>query len=392
MKPQDSQIHCRSVSVVMGAHLRMDGCRSTVPSPERSSTRPACPPSRGRRRRCIVVRGGAERLEVLLAQRTPKARFMGGAWVFPGGAVDAPRARARIHRVAAVREVQEEVGITLPDPDALVPFARWITPPEVTIRFDTWFFLAEAPEDAEVVIDGSEIVDARWFEPARALEGAEADELLMVFPTIKNLEAARALQHRRRAARVGAHARGQAGPAARRGPGRDRAHRHRRRERRSDAPGARRAAGDERSPDAPLPSRTSPSPARPVTSERLPCARWTSRPSRRDGGSAWLARPFDPASTGATRREYLAGRRPRRARDVDAAVSADGATCAFTARLHHRSAGDRRRRRSVEPRRCSAQRASSRAAAAHDTSTRDSADAPSRVAAYGSHADAPRRR
>jgi 8-oxo-dGTP pyrophosphatase MutT (NUDIX family) len=134
----------------------------------------------------LVVRGGAERLEVLLAQRTPKAKFMGGAWVFPGGAVDALDEGA--HRVAGVREVEEEVGITLPDPAALVPFARWITPPEVTIRFDTWFFLAEAPEGAEVKIDGSEIVDARWFEPARALEGAEAGELLMVFPTIKNLE------------------------------------------------------------------------------------------------------------------------------------------------------------------------------------------------------------
>jgi 8-oxo-dGTP pyrophosphatase MutT (NUDIX family) len=134
----------------------------------------------------LVVRGGSERLEILLAQRTPKARFMGGAWVFPGGAVDALDEGA--HRVAGVREVEEEVGITLPDPAALVPFARWITPPEVTIRFDTWFFLAEAPEGAEVKIDGSEIVDARWFEPARALEGAEAGELLMVFPTIKNLE------------------------------------------------------------------------------------------------------------------------------------------------------------------------------------------------------------
>jgi len=134
----------------------------------------------------LVVRGGSERLEVLLAQRTPKARFMGGAWVFPGGAVDADDEGA--HRVAAVREVQEEVGITLPDPAALVPFARWITPPEVSIRFDTYFFLAVAPDGAEVKIDGQEIVDARWFEPARALEGSEAGELLMVFPTIKNLE------------------------------------------------------------------------------------------------------------------------------------------------------------------------------------------------------------
>jgi len=136
----------------------------------------------------LVLRGGTERLEVLLAQRTPKARFMGGAWVFPGGSVDAEDLGA--HRVAGVREVQEEVGITLGDPEALVPFARWITPAEISIRFDTWFFLAEAPADAEIVIDGQEIVDARWFEPARALEGSEAGELLLVFPTIKNLEAA----------------------------------------------------------------------------------------------------------------------------------------------------------------------------------------------------------
>src|SRR3954468_21914798 len=89
-----------------------------------------------------VLRGGADRVEVLLCRRTPKARFMGGAWVFPGGAVDAPED----HRAAAVREVQEETGIVLDDPGALVPFARWITPPEVTIRFDTYFFLAVAPD------------------------------------------------------------------------------------------------------------------------------------------------------------------------------------------------------------------------------------------------------
>jgi 8-oxo-dGTP pyrophosphatase MutT (NUDIX family) len=132
----------------------------------------------------VVLRGGADRLEVLLGQRTPKARFMGGAWVFPGGSVDGEEDL----RATAVREVYEEVQIELPDPEALVPFARWITPPEVSIRFDTYFFLAVAPEGAEAKPDGQEIVDARWFAPQRALEGAEAGELLMVFPTIKNLE------------------------------------------------------------------------------------------------------------------------------------------------------------------------------------------------------------
>jgi 8-oxo-dGTP pyrophosphatase MutT (NUDIX family) len=130
----------------------------------------------------MVLRGGSERLEVLLVQRTPKARFMGGAWVFPGGAVDA----AESHRAAAVREVREEAGLSLAD--ELVPFARWITPAEVSIRFDTWFFLAPAPPGQDAVPDGQETVDARWFEPARALQGAEAGELLMVFPTIKTLE------------------------------------------------------------------------------------------------------------------------------------------------------------------------------------------------------------
>ena len=132
----------------------------------------------------VVLRGGGDRLEVLLGQRTPKARFMGGAWVFPGGSVDGEEGL----RATAVREVAEEVQVTLGDPAALVPFARWITPPEVSIRFDTYFFLAVAPEGAEATPDGQEIVDARWFEPARALEGSEAGDLLMVFPTIKNLE------------------------------------------------------------------------------------------------------------------------------------------------------------------------------------------------------------
>ncbi len=36
----------------------------------------------------ILLRGGAQKLEVLLVKRTEQAKFMGGVWVFPGGAVD----------------------------------------------------------------------------------------------------------------------------------------------------------------------------------------------------------------------------------------------------------------------------------------------------------------
>src|ERR1700760_4453944 len=89
----------------------------------------------------ILLRGGSERLEVLLVQRTPKARFMGGVWVFPGGAVDAEEGDGDgAHRLAAVRELAEEAAIALEDPDALVKFSRWITPAQVKIRFDTHFF------------------------------------------------------------------------------------------------------------------------------------------------------------------------------------------------------------------------------------------------------------
>jgi 8-oxo-dGTP pyrophosphatase MutT (NUDIX family) len=137
----------------------------------------------------ILLRGGDEGLEVLLVQRNPESRFMGGAWVFPGGAVDRAEGEGEgALRAAAVRELSEEAGISLPDPAALVPFSRWITPAQVKIRFDTSFFLATAPDGADPAIDGSEIVDARWYAPQAALDEAVAGKLFLVFPTIKHLE------------------------------------------------------------------------------------------------------------------------------------------------------------------------------------------------------------
>jgi 8-oxo-dGTP pyrophosphatase MutT (NUDIX family) len=137
----------------------------------------------------IVLRGGTEALEVLLVKRNPEARFMGGAWVFPGGAVDRDEGQGDgALRAAAVRELDEEAGISLPAPERLVPFSRWITPAQVKIRFDTWFFLAPLPTGAEPVVDGAEVVEARWYEPAVALRAAAEGELLLVFPTIKHLE------------------------------------------------------------------------------------------------------------------------------------------------------------------------------------------------------------
>jgi 8-oxo-dGTP pyrophosphatase MutT (NUDIX family) len=137
----------------------------------------------------ILLRGGAEELEVLLVRRTPEARFMGGVWVFPGGAVDADEGDGDgAHRTAAIRELREEAAIVLDDPAALVKFSRWITPAAVQIRFDTHFFLAPLPPGQEPRVDGEECVDLGWFTPQAALDAHRDEEIVLVFPTIKHLE------------------------------------------------------------------------------------------------------------------------------------------------------------------------------------------------------------
>jgi 8-oxo-dGTP pyrophosphatase MutT (NUDIX family) len=137
----------------------------------------------------IVLRGGEEALEVLLVQRNPASRFMGGAWVFPGGSVDIADGEGDAAlRAAGVREVAEEAGIAIADAASLVPYSRWITPKVVKIRFDTWFFLSPVPWETEPRVDGGECVGWRWSTPQAALDAYAAGDLQLVFPTIKHLE------------------------------------------------------------------------------------------------------------------------------------------------------------------------------------------------------------
>lgn len=134
----------------------------------------------------IVLRdasGGG--IEVLLVKRNPAASFMGGAWVFPGGSVhegDAGPAGA------ALRELEEEAAVALEGGGQLVPFSRWVTPVEVKVRFDTWFFVARAPDGARPQCDGEECVQVTWMKPVDALAAGERDEMMLVFPTVKQLE------------------------------------------------------------------------------------------------------------------------------------------------------------------------------------------------------------
>ncbi|MGB0121344.1 MAG: NUDIX hydrolase [Solirubrobacterales bacterium] len=129
-------------------------------------------------------------LEVLMLRRSEKARFMPNVWVFPGGALD-PEDGEGLEGLAACacRELAEESGIELSAEAEVVTLARWVTPEVIKTRFDTWFFIAEAPTGSVAVPDGSETTAERWLTPATALAEYEKQEFAIVFPTLKQLEA-----------------------------------------------------------------------------------------------------------------------------------------------------------------------------------------------------------
>jgi len=142
------------------------------------------PPATPRPSACVILvrdaAGGARGVELLLVRRSPQQRFMGGFWVFPGGALDA----GEEHRAAAVREA----GIAGVDPAELVAYSRWITPEAIRTRFDTRFYLARAATGARGRVDGTECVDLRWTTARGALDAYGRGELTFAFPTLKLLE------------------------------------------------------------------------------------------------------------------------------------------------------------------------------------------------------------
>ncbi|PKO69856.1 MAG: MBL fold metallo-hydrolase [Betaproteobacteria bacterium HGW-Betaproteobacteria-16] len=183
----------------------------------------------------LLLRDGPQGVEVLMTRRSMTASFAPGAYVFPGGGIDAADAQAHsqstrratqsdLHltqAIAAIRESFEELGILLArrndgSPlgtadiaalDRQAPFAlqceaqgltlagadvfvlaHWITDRDLPRRFDVPFLVARMPEGQEPVADESEQFEPVWVRPADALVRHAAGGFFIIFPTVRTLE------------------------------------------------------------------------------------------------------------------------------------------------------------------------------------------------------------
>lgn len=183
----------------------------------------------------LLLRDGTQGIEVLMTRRSMTTSFAPGAYVFPGGAIDAADAEAHpqstrratqsdLHltqAIAAIRESFEELGVLLARHvdgthattkdialldrqaplaeqcrekglrlagDEVYVLAHWITDRDLPRRFDVPFLVARMPEGQEPVADESEQFEPEWISPADALARHEAGRFFMVYPTIRTLE------------------------------------------------------------------------------------------------------------------------------------------------------------------------------------------------------------
>ena len=148
----------------------------------------------------VLVRDGAEGLEVLLCRRNSKIFFAGGAWVFPGGRIDpddhGPTFGGEhfdeghddfldVCRRACVREAREEADAVIAADD-LVFMSHWTPPMEAPKRFSTFYFMAHDP-DHELTADGGEIMELAWLRPTEAMRRRNAGEIELIPPTFITL-------------------------------------------------------------------------------------------------------------------------------------------------------------------------------------------------------------
>ena len=199
----------------------------------------------------LLLRENQNQIEIFLQRRNPKATFVGGVYVFPGGKVDTqdgnfpehclslPAADANILQqrggltsiIAAIRECFEESGILLATHadgseinndafnhsnfeknrqavlnqertfadfcqehefklaiDQMAYLSQWITPEPSPIRFDTHFFVSPMPNYQQGNHDGYESVESVWWTPSEALEKQAQGDIQLILPTIRSLQ------------------------------------------------------------------------------------------------------------------------------------------------------------------------------------------------------------
>jgi recombination protein RecT len=187
----------------------------------------------------LLLRDSEAGIEVLMTRRSDTASFAPGAYVFPGGQIDAADETAKriaSHRptqsgmqltqaIAAIREGFEELGVLLARhadgrpvsgediasmdrsttspvsfvaqceqrglvlaSDQVFSLAHWITDRDLPRRFDVPFLVARMPEGQTPAADESEQFEPCWVRPADALARHAAGSFFMIFPTVRTLQ------------------------------------------------------------------------------------------------------------------------------------------------------------------------------------------------------------
>jgi 8-oxo-dGTP pyrophosphatase MutT (NUDIX family) len=81
------------------------------------------------------------------------------------------------------REVQEETGLNL-EPEDLIPWANWITPPDLPKRFDTYFFVAQIRKGQQLTHQTTEADSSEWRTVASLLSAYEDNRIRLMRPTL----------------------------------------------------------------------------------------------------------------------------------------------------------------------------------------------------------------
>jgi 8-oxo-dGTP pyrophosphatase MutT (NUDIX family) len=135
----------------------------------------------------VLLREAGSGLKTFLLHRQARMPFAASMVVFPGGRVDpGDRDDPDPVRRCAVRETEEETGVRLA-PDALLPWAHWVTPELEPRRYDTFFYTAALPEGQRADDRSGETDRADWSTPAAALADARAGRITLMPPTLSIL-------------------------------------------------------------------------------------------------------------------------------------------------------------------------------------------------------------